>query len=67
MSGLASMVDTDLSTFRALQSQISNLRQTQQTLMQQQNENDMVKAEVRVLLLSFRERASSRLGTNVAF
>jgi len=39
-------VDSDLSEFRGLQSQISNLRQTQQKLMQQQNENDMVKAEL---------------------
>eukprot|EP00518_Triparma_eleuthera_P015982 CAMPEP_0197545620 /NCGR_PEP_ID=MMETSP1320-20131121/588_1 /TAXON_ID=91990 /ORGANISM="Bolidomonas sp., Strain RCC2347" /LENGTH=133 /DNA_ID=CAMNT_0043105139 /DNA_START=99 /DNA_END=500 /DNA_ORIENTATION=- len=46
MSGLAAVVDSDLSEFRGLQSQISNLRQTQQKLMQQQNENDMVKAEL---------------------
>jgi prefoldin beta subunit len=48
-NGLAAAVDADLSVFRSIQTQIQNLREQQQQLMGQANENEMVKSELALL------------------
>ena len=44
--GLAAAVDGELSEFRSLQESVQKLRGSQQQLMQQLNENEMVKSEL---------------------
>jgi len=46
---MAAAVDAEVARFRELQEEVQKLRNDQQTLMGQQNENDMVKAELDLL------------------
>ena len=43
---MANAVDAEIASFRALQEELQKLRNDQQTLMQQQSENEMVKQEL---------------------
>ena len=46
---MAAAVDAEVAKFRALQSEIHELRSSQQTLIGQQKENEMVKQELDLL------------------
>lgn len=46
---MAASVDAEVAKFRALQTEIQELRSSQQTLIGQQNENEMVKQELDLL------------------
>jgi len=46
---MAAAVDAEVAKFRELQTEISELRSSQQTLIGQQNENEMVKQELDLL------------------
>ena len=46
---MAAAVDAEVAKFRALQTEIQELRSSQQTLIGQQNENEMVKQELDLL------------------
>lgn len=48
-SELAAAVDAKISQYRQLQEEIQNLQTDRQVLMQQQNENEMVKQELALL------------------
>mmetsp|Transcript_40195 Transcript_40195/g.82726 ORF Transcript_40195/g.82726 Transcript_40195/m.82726 type:complete len:92 (-) Transcript_40195:736-1011(-) len=48
-SNMAAAVDAEVAKFRELQTEISELRSSQQTLIGQQNENEMVKQELDLL------------------
>jgi len=48
-SNMAAAVDAEVAKFRALQTEIQELRSSQQTLIGQQNENEMVKQELDLL------------------
>ena len=46
---MSAAIDAEVAKFRELQSEISELRSSQQTLVGQQNENEMVKQELDLL------------------
>jgi len=48
-NGLAGAVDADLTVFRGMQTKLQGMREQQQALMQQANENEMVKTELGLL------------------
>jgi len=48
-ANMAAAVDAEVAKYRELQEEISKLRSDQQTLMGQQNENEMVKQELDLL------------------
>jgi len=48
-ANMAAAVDAEVAKFRALQTEIQELRSSQQTLIGQQNENEMVKQELDLL------------------
>jgi prefoldin beta subunit len=48
-SNMVAAVDAEVAKFRALQTEIQELRSSQQTLIGQQNENEMVKQELDLL------------------
>lgn len=46
---MADAVDAEIAAFRSIQEEIQKLRSDQQLLMQQQNENEMVKQELELM------------------
>ena len=48
-TAMASAVEAEYAKYRAMQEEVQQLRTNQQMLMQQQNENDMVKQELDLL------------------